>query len=426
VEEPTQPSQGMLRSLLKKAGDKTGIDIFTTIRNGSFTLGRQVVAFLVAIILNILYSHLLSKETFGQFNLVLAMVGVVSILTLPSLNSAILKSVARGHEGFYFYALRASFLGGVVTSLLLIAGMYLNVPVLNRIDHTSLTLAAVFLPFYFGLNAWESFLMGRGNFKLSSLLGSVQTLVVGAGMAGILFWQPTLVWLIVGLMGITSLTNTFYAWLTWRSAQSEEGNVREYMLMGVNLSWIGFLPSISSYIEKVIIGLFLGPAQLAEYVIAALLPDALKTVVNTVLSTFTPKIAARSTKQTMAMLRHNRLILWGSGFVAAVVSVVAAPVLIPFAFGPQYAHIVHLAQILSIVLLVMPMNNVLHTIAIFEGKVALNTSITTIPTLVRFALYPFILPAYGLVGYALSLLAGEIFFMTMTFYLLGKEAAAAT
>ena len=78
------------------------------------------MSLLCFIIICIVFANFLSKEVFGEYTFVMAVLSIAGIFALPGMRVAVIQAVARGYEGTYFRALREIFKWSWLGSLFLL------------------------------------------------------------------------------------------------------------------------------------------------------------------------------------------------------------------------------------------------------------------------------------------------------------------
>ena len=79
-------------------------------------LGAFSVSFF-SFILYIAFAHFLSKETYGTYQYLLSLAGIVGNFTLTGMNTAVTQAIARGYEGVFYKAMRLQYKWNIVPTL---------------------------------------------------------------------------------------------------------------------------------------------------------------------------------------------------------------------------------------------------------------------------------------------------------------------
>lgn len=121
-----QKTQEKIFILSRKYGRKFGLDLPYFVKNGFWVILRQGVGAITGLALSVAFARLATQEVFGQYQFILSILSIVSILSIPGLNTSIIRSAARGCDGDYKEVVRVSFIWSLlgVPALLIIGGYY--------------------------------------------------------------------------------------------------------------------------------------------------------------------------------------------------------------------------------------------------------------------------------------------------------------
>lgn len=298
-----------VKSKIHEYEKKYQLDIAYIIKNEFCVYLRQAVILITGVAVSVAFARLASKEVFGQYNFILAILAIFSVLSIPGLKNAVLRSVARGREGSYNAAVKTSFLWSLlgIPALLAVGGYhyYYSTPTIG----ICLMISSVFFPFIHALNIWSSFFQGKRRFDLIAKYGSIQSTVNATAIIAILFLNPTHLVLIVVTNLITNclLTCLFYL----RSQRYIENKARdnECKKYGYFLTTANIAGALSGNIDKILLGILLGPSQLAIYSIAKGIPDRIRMLLKSAWVPFMPKFSQDGNELKDISRKIKRLIL---------------------------------------------------------------------------------------------------------------------
>lgn len=334
-------------SLRKLLSDKT------LVLGGSWLLFERLFFIAKGFILSLLFANLLSKEVFGAYQFVMALVGTACVFALPGMATAIIQAVARGHGG----TLRA----GVVLmlryawggSIFLLAALYAMWQ-----EHSTvglLWLLAPLLPLYaVVVGAWRSFFTGKERFREAAIIGMWGEGLTLLVFLGVIFFFPTEVALVL-VAFFTPLV--FYGTVLLKNLKETRGeSVDESNLaFGKRLSWLYGVGVAASYLDKLIIGHFLGFAELAIFTIASIIPDQIRDAVRVVVGFVLPGFSRMDDTTT-----NRRTILKGIGVLFIIVTglvglyILLAPWLFRIFFA-QYQEAITYTQVAALASLTVPL-----------------------------------------------------------------------
>jgi len=178
------------KNRIDEYGKKYQIDLAYAIKSEFWVYLRQGILLITGLATLMAFARLAPKELYGHYNFLLAILAIASIVSVPGLKSAVLRSVARGNEGSYKAAVKTSFLWSLlgIPALLSIGTYYYYYN--TQIIGICLMMSSIFFPFIYAPNTWDSFLLGKKRFDLTALYGSIQTLVNSSAIITVLFLNP--------------------------------------------------------------------------------------------------------------------------------------------------------------------------------------------------------------------------------------------
>ena len=285
------------------------LDISYIIKNEFWVYLRRGITLGGGLAVSVAFARLASKEVLGQYNFILALLAIFSVLSIPGLNTAVLRSVARGREGTYKAAVKTSFLWSLlgIPALLGAGGYYYyySAPIIG----ICLMMSSVFFPFIHAPNMWNSFFQGKRRFDLTAKYGSIQSSVNAAAIIGVLFLNPAHLVLIVVINLITnSLLACFFYLRSQRYVENKavdnECKRYGYFLTSASIVW-----TLGNNIDKVLLGILLGAPDLAIYSIAKGIPDRIRLLLKPSWSPFMPKFSQDSIEMEEIQRKMKRLIL---------------------------------------------------------------------------------------------------------------------
>ena len=333
------------RRLLKRISQKLGIDFDYLIKNGLWVVFRDLITIVTGIGLSVAFARLASKEVFGHYQYFISILGIISIISIPGLNTSIIQSTARGFEGSYKKAVKTSFLWSLigVPVLLILGGYYYAYQ--DQALGLVFMLASVFFPFLYAPNTWDAFFQGKERFDLSAKYISIQSIINTVALISVIFFFQNNLLLII-LVYLASLVVFNVLWylksLKYIKKDDEEKDTIKY---GWFLTKIRLPSLIAAHIDKIIIGIFLGPVELAVYSIGINFSKKFISFVKSFLSIASPKI---SQTNTVSLKKYSVAFL--ATAVGTVGLYLAFPYLISLLYTDKYLESIFLARLVIIFL----------------------------------------------------------------------------
>lgn len=399
----------MAQQWLEKTGRQMGIDLPYFAKNGLWISIRQGVVALSSLAMIAVFSRYVSPEIFGKYQFILSIVSLAMIFSLPGMSTALVQTAARGKDGFYKDAFRRSVRMSIVGSgvLVLVGGYYF----LSSVElGVSIFTVAVAFPFVSSFGLWEAYLQGRERFDIAARNASIMALLQALAVCGAAIIFPRYLIAVVLAYAVSiGLANAIYyraSQSTVRNDETEEESVR----FGYFMTKMGVLGVLSEQIDKLLVGILLGPSQLAVYAIISFFGLRIKDVVRPFSAMLVPKMA------TETRLFHEIVKLHWRPLLLGLLSIIAASALFYFlvvplnnlVFSETYAEYSRLSQWYVVtVLLSVPLTALGYYIYAKQNTYAITLS-NTVYHVLRIGINVLMIWNYGLLGvvfaYNLSML----------------------
>jgi len=299
----------LAKTKINEYGKRYQIDLAYAIKNEFWVYLRLGISLIIGLAVSVAFTRLAPKEVFGQYNFIMAILAIASIISIPGLNNAVLRSTARGNEGNYKQAVKIKILWSLlgIPALLGVGAYYYYYNI--QIIGIGLMMSSIFFPFIHALNTWDSFLIGKKRFDLTARYGSTQVAINAAAIIIILFLNANHLVLILATYFIT---NSSLACLLYRrSLKYIENDVKdnECKRYGYFLTTANIIGTLAKNIDKILIGTLLGAPELAIYAIAIIIPTRIKDVLKKVWGPFAPKLAQDEITMGQVQQKTKKLIL---------------------------------------------------------------------------------------------------------------------
>ncbi len=341
-----------LSAYLIRLSGRMELDVRYFLKGGFWLSLPFITNNVLGLLRTVFFARFLDQAVYGQFGYVNSVVGILNILSLPGINTALVETVARGHPGALVDAAQARAKWGGLAALAVIAVSAYYLLQGEQGLAIGLTIAGAFIPLTSAVQVIQSYYNGRKRFDMVSLL-QVGALVLNTGTLLLVLWlKEGLVWLIVANSGSQLL---FYGLFYLRAAThaSEAPSDPEMVAYGRSLTWANSITTISLYADNVLLGIFSGFSNLAVFSVASFLPKSVKGLTKLIMPLTMPKIAENPnkpiyTQRTRKHLFH--LLLANLGFVA--LAILAMPFVVVFLYSDRYTASVGYAQLLMLSLAV--------------------------------------------------------------------------
>jgi len=250
----------------------TKTDMVYLVKNSGWVFFGQVITSLSALIVMIALANLVDKGEYGEYRYIISMILILSICTLPGMNTALVRTTAQGNSGQLKSTVKIRMKWGLLGSLLafILSGYYwLN---FNNSLATSFMVVGVFLPLYNTFFGYYFFLQGKKLFNQSAIVQGIGRIFFLVAMLLTAYLIPQASYLIGVYMFTTFLMQ--YGGYYWTNKKHEEQpqDSTETLSYGRYLSVWQFPYLVSSQIGIITTWYWLGDVEAAIYAIAMMVP----------------------------------------------------------------------------------------------------------------------------------------------------------
>lgn len=340
----------------------------------------------------------MSKDAFGEYNMILNAVGIAGLTALTGLNNSLMQAVARGFTGTYRavvpISLGSSFLGSL--GLMAMSGWYL---VESQIQMAwGYMAAAVLFPLAHGLTQWKSVVIGQE--RIHQLLlhdGGSSVLTYGMVIASVLLWPGDYAFPIVITLLVPAVYNIVLTALKYREIPADAGVEHQNVRYGIRTTLYSGLGAIGSNLDRVLVFSFISPAALALFVAAGRIPDLLSGAIQDVAAVIAPRLAKHES-YTERVDNIFKAVSMAYGLVVFALAFLGIPWFVPFLFGANYIDAVPYAQALTCSVAIGNLANLRFRFIRSRIDERGFRDITLISSAVRLVAFVALVPPFGIVG----------------------------
>jgi O-antigen/teichoic acid export membrane protein len=304
-------------ALLRSLERYTKTDMVYLAKGGFWINLGSVTVSLFSFILYLAFARFLPQEVYGNYQYLLAVSSIIGAFTLTGMNNALVRAVAKGHEG----TVRASIPLQLRWGLLPLVGAWaIGAYYLahgNPVLGFGLLLIGLFVPLNNALNSFAAWIGGRKDFRTAFFYNFFLNLLYYPALIIAAYFSPAaLVLLAVNLIAQAIALYFSYRAIEKKYRPNQDIDV-EAFAYGKHLSLMGVINNIAQQIDNVLIFQLLGAAPLAIYSFATAFPDRIASLVKFIPAIALPKLAVRTTEEVKATLLPR--LAWGllgSAFVA--------------------------------------------------------------------------------------------------------------
>lgn len=392
-------------------------DFFYLIKGG-FWLGLgKAVGLTTSFLLALAWANWIDPHIYGNYQYLLSLAAIISILSLPGIGSAVIRGAAKGFEGTLTEAFRVQLKWGFLTTptALAAAGYYWLQNNLNLA--LPLVIIAFFLPLFNASVIYQSFLVGKKRFDVQVKFDATTQILAVALMVSVLFFAksflanttPYLVILLIFTVyyGSRTLLRFFFFRLTRKRFQENTVSDPQTITFGKHLSFLGAIDVVANNIDKVLLFHYLGAANLAIYAFAIVVPEQIRVLINYLGDLSLPKFATRPREEIKRTLLRRTSYLALLVGAAILVYIAFAPLLYRI-FFPQYTAAIPYSQIFALSAIPFSFGMISN---VFRAKMMTRQiyQIKISAPIVRAAIAIILVPAFGIWGAVATVIAARTF-----------------
>ncbi len=296
-------------------------------------------------------ANVAGAQVFDEFVYLTSLLSMLSICAYMGISDSMTRSVARGFDTSFKRGVRFSSLVALSGTGILLAIAFYYYGQGNTDRAISLVVCAIFFPVFRPLEYFSAFLNGRQEFGREARFFSTLFAgrIVAAVGATLLF--PNQVWpVMLAYLG----SHLLLAGVMYFRCQQTVGEGKadpELIGYGAFATVVSGIVMLENNFDKVLVGTLGNPEQIGMLYLALMPYSKLRSVVVPLFSVFSARFATGRT----AVTGRKLLYLLGAGVLFALGAALFMTVLLHVLFV-DYREAIPLAQVLSMVLVVTPIN----------------------------------------------------------------------
>ena len=395
--------KNLIRAPMHRIGAYTQLDMNYLVRGGFWLTFGQVVGIGSSLIVAIAYANLLPKEAYGLYKYIMSVAGILGVFMLTGMLTPISRTVAKGKDtilaGAIRYQLRWS---SIFVAISTAAAAYYWLQG-NQTIAWSLLILAAGTPFIRSLNSFGSYLTGKKDFRLNTIIDTISGLFVAAAVIATISITNSVIALIGAYAASNLIANGAGYWVTIRKYPQATTTAldEDTKNFGKSLSVLGALGAIAQQLDKILVFKFSGTIELAIYSIASAMPDRMKSFLKTLVALSFPKLVAKEFTDIRSSLRLRVLQSMAIGGIAAGAYIAAAPIAFRYLF-PEYQSAVFYSQIMALWLVFFVPLHYIGYIIHARKHVRTIYILESLTVAVRIGCYILFAVLWGIIGIVIS------------------------
>ncbi len=320
-------------NISKTAGDKLGFDLPYFVENGFWMILNQAVAMLAGLITSVLFARYFSQETYGAYQLVLAIIAFFSFFSIPGLNPALIRSIAKGNDGDFELSVKLAFKFSFIGSFLIffVAAYYYFKD--ENIVSYSLIFSALVFPFLYSFDKWMALLKAKEKFETFTKQNILMTIGKSGLTITVIFLFPDyLLPAVFAYLAGSAFFNIVLYIKTKRYIENDKKGSDTLPYAGF-ITKLSILNTLVNHFDKILIGI-LDIKALAVYSIALGLINIIKSFIKSVTAITFPKFAKYKIKISFL----QRIIIFVTGLILSVTFYFIADDLVRLLYTEKYLY----------------------------------------------------------------------------------------
>ncbi len=382
------------------------------VAEGSFwiILGKGLISLLSAVTM-IAFAKFASKETFGSYQYVITVIGLLSVLSLPGMNMALVRSIALGYESSAHQAYKTKLRWGLLVSLCLVAVSFWYLSHGNPLLGYSFLLGAALSPLKDNYETYLYFWNGKKRFGVRLIYDTAIAAFTTVGTVTALIVHAPLVIIIFVFLTTRVIVHAIAAlYIKKHIGKTEEDpHIISY---GKQLTTTNGLTQLIFSIDKLLIWYILGPAAVAIYVFS-MNPIKIIQGLIPVGQIALPKLSHKKNISKKELFRKSLILFWVIVPLSAALFI-AAPLIYKVAFD-QYIGAIKYFRAFILIILFIPFS-LLQTYLIATKRAQALLRIRTTTLVVRFASFIILIPLLGMWGAVIAAIVANTVSSLMVIY----------
>ena len=387
----------MVNSILNAAGEIARMDLRPLLKGVAHLSLNQIIGIGTALILALAYAHILPKEVYGTYKYILALFGMLTVFSLPGMDSAAQKWIATGKEGVFWPTFRKRVEWSGVSVL---AGLGIGLYYLvngNEVLAYSFLIAAPLLLVLEPFSHFSALLIGRQQYQRYSYYSAALQLATASVILVTIFLTQNVVIIIASYFLSFVLARGIVLWLVVLRNPPIGEHEDEVIRYGTHFSIINILGVGSGQLDAILLFHYLGPIALAVYSFGQAASDQARKIFKIVTSVMAfPKFSALDTERLKRELPHKILIAHLVTVPLALALIAIIPVFYHLLF-PAYVESIPYAQVMAGLLAFSPVR-MISTAINAKGSIKDIYAINLTASLMQIVLLIFLVPLYGIWG----------------------------
>ncbi len=406
-------------SLLRWSERYTKTDMLYLAKGGFWLTFGQVLSTIASFLLAVAFANFLPSNTYGVYQFILSTAGILSATTLSGINTSAIRSVSKGFEGVILKSLKTKLMWSSIGSFVSIfISIYYFVNQNNTLGFSFL-IVSIFLPFFYSLNISNSLLRGKKFFDKEIKYSFIAYIFTSASVITTLFLTNNIFVILISYFGSWTAIRYFIFRNTIKNYKTNDLLDKENESYGKHLSVIGFISTVSEYIDKILIFHFMGAVEVAIYSFATAPVMQIRGLMKNIHTLALPKFSERSYDEVKeSILKRNFLLLLFS-LPFFILYVFMAPAIFKL-FFPQYLDSIFYSRIFALIIPISAFSILSSTALESRMEIKRKYFLSISSKLVKIVGMVALVIPYGIMGIVMGMIIANLYGAVVSIFLVKK------
>ncbi len=402
-------------NLLRWSQRYTQTDMVYLAKGGFWLTLGKIITSVLTFILAIAFANLVPKETYGTYKYILSMGGILGIFSLPGIDTALIRAIARGYEGSLLVCVKTKLRWGILTGIASLGGAGYYLLQGNITLTICFLIGAIFFPLMSAFILYESFWTGKKSFKILIKYQVLIQLLVVSILIPVLFLTDNLFLILFTWFSTYTAFYLIAFYLTFKKGAPNKKEDPKVVSYGKHLTLMEILGIIAARLDRILIWHFLGATSVAIYYFATIPPQQIEEFLGKINVLAFPKLVQKDKQEIKSTLPVKMFKLLILIIPIVVVYILLAPYIFKL-FFPQYLEAIIYSQLFALTLLFYPRIILKTALTAYAQTKKLYWLRITTP-IVQILFLITLTPVYGVYGVIAALLGTQLYATIFSFWL---------
>jgi len=390
----------------------TETDMLYAVKGTFWIIFGKAILALISFAKMMAFGRWAGQEVYGTYSFIISMLAILSIFSLPGMETSLVKAFAKKRDGTLKLATKERLKFSLIGSLASLCIFFWYFSKGNSELSLAFLIISLLLPFKESLDLFSPFWTGKKDFKKRSIYTIVPTLVSTLAVAVTIYLGQSPALIVLSFMLSLSLVNLLFLALTLNQKENDETDP-ESIRFGKDLTVVSAISMLANNVDKIILWKFFGPIQLAIYSFAQTPIQQIQGAIP-IKDLALPKVGSQDVSQIKDGLIKKFKKLFFVSVPAGIGAIALAPLFYKILL-PQYVDSIAYFQVFSIVIILSPFILLESALLAEMKKREIYIMQISVP-LIRILLFLLLIPFLAIWGVVLAIIISQIINGVLSYY----------